>query len=103
MMQNKPKKQKPKKNKELQLNPNIAKHDAETKLNHAKEWIDKGHRIKIIMVFRGRMIMHKEVGMVTFDAMVKSLIEHGAVVGSPKKEDGGTVTIILDSKTKKPA
>jgi len=59
-----------------------------------------GHRVKIVMIFKGRMIMHKEVGLATFDAMVKSLIEHGAVIGSPRKEDGATVTIILDSKGK---
>ncbi len=96
----KKKQPKPKKNKELQLNPNIAKHDAEVKEKNAKGWIDKGHRIKLVMVFKGRMIMHKEVGMATFDALVKSLTEHGAVIGSPKKEDGKTVTIILDSKKK---
>lgn len=96
----KKKKQKPKKNKELQLNPNIAKHDAEVKEKNAKEWIDKGHRIRVVMIFKGRMIMHKEVGMATFDALVKSLTDYGAVVGSPKKEDGRTVTIILDSKKK---
>lgn len=96
----KKKKQKVKKNKELQINPNIAQHDAEVKAKNAKEWIDKGHRVKIVMIFKGRMIMHKEVGLATFDAMVKSLTDHGAVIGSPMKEDGKTVTIILDSKSK---
>ena len=42
--------------------------------------------------------MHKEIGMATFNAIVKSLTDHGATVGSPMKDENGTVTIILDSK-----
>lgn len=98
-MENK-KKPKQKKTKELKLNPNIAQHDVDVKTKHAKEWIDKECRVKIMMVFRGRMVMHKEVGMATFNAIVKSLMDHGAVIGSPIKDDNGTVTIILDSKKK---
>lgn len=91
-------KSKKKKTKELKLNPTIAKHDVEVKTRHAKGWIDKECRVKIVMIFRGRMIMHKEIGMATFNAIVKSLTDHGATVGSPMKDENGTVTIILDSK-----
>lgn len=97
----KEKKQKPKKTKELQLGPSIAEHDLNTKINKAKDWLDKSDRVKITMTFKGRENAFKESGLEKFDKVVNALMEHGAVVSSPKKDVGNMVIIILDSKSKK--
>ena len=98
MMQEKKKQPKPKKTKELQLNPSIQEHDLNVKINHAKEWIDKKCRVRVSMSFKGRENLHKEAGLVKFKAVVDALVAHGAVISSPQKQDGNQVSIILDSK-----
>lgn len=48
--------------KEVKVKPNIDTHDLETKLRHAKDFIEKGHKVKITCTFRGREMMHPEFG-----------------------------------------
>jgi translation initiation factor IF-3 len=40
--------------KEVKLKPNIDEHDFQFKLKHAKEFFEKGHKVKITCVFRPR-------------------------------------------------
>lgn len=42
--------------KEIQLTPNIGKADIENKSKFLKEFLEKGHKVKIIMKFKGREI-----------------------------------------------
>ncbi len=53
--------------KEIQLRPTIDKHDLEIKLNHAKKFIEGGHKVKFILRFKGRENSHREVGLSVFD------------------------------------
>jgi translation initiation factor IF-3 len=48
--------------KELKVRPKIDPHDYIVKLNHAKEFLEKGHKVKITLVFRGREMMYQEAG-----------------------------------------
>lgn len=46
--------------KEVRLTPRIDEHDFETKLKHVKEFLNKKHKVRIRIVFRGRELAHKE-------------------------------------------
>ena len=48
--------------KELQMRPSIEKHDYETKLRHAKDFLSSGNRVKLTVRFRGRELAHRELG-----------------------------------------
>jgi translation initiation factor IF-3 len=48
--------------KEIKLKPNISLHDLETKLEHAKEFLIKGNKVKVTCNFRGREMAHPEIG-----------------------------------------
>ena len=48
--------------KEIQMRPSIEKHDYETKLRHAKEFLAEGNRVKLTVRFRGRELAHRELG-----------------------------------------
>ena len=43
--------------KEVKLKPNIGDHDFETKLNHAREFLEKGNKVKLSIMFRGREVV----------------------------------------------
>ena len=49
--------------KEVQLSPVIDKHDLETKANLSRKFIEKENRVKVTLRFRGRMIVHQDLGI----------------------------------------
>jgi translation initiation factor IF-3 len=48
--------------KEIKFRVNIDGHDYFTKLRHAEEFLDKGNKVRIFLMFRGREMAHKERG-----------------------------------------
>ena len=48
--------------KEIKMHPKTDKHDFDFKMEHAREFLLKGDRVKITVVFRGREIAYKEFG-----------------------------------------
>ncbi len=54
--------------KEIKMRPNIDSHDFEHKIKHAKEFLDGGDKVKFTLMFRGREMVHPELG---FEVMNK--------------------------------
>ncbi len=44
--------------KEIKMRPNTDTHDYQFKLNHAKEFLEKGHKVKFTVMYRGREMAH---------------------------------------------
>lgn len=63
--------------KEIRLRPITEEHDLQTKIKHAKEFLSKGDKVVLDMVFRGRQMAHKEIGKEIVDRVVKELEEFG--------------------------
>jgi translation initiation factor IF-3 len=59
--------------KEVQLRPNIGEHDLEVKRKHTQEWLDEGHKIKIVVKFRGREMAHSARGFEMVNTFIASL------------------------------
>lgn len=57
--------------KEMKFHANTAEHDFQTKLNHIKEFLTKGHKVKITLTFRGRENAHKELGFGVMNRVIK--------------------------------
>lgn len=53
------KKQKTVEVKEVKMRPSIDKHDYETKINHAKEFLAHGHKVKVTFFYKGRERAHQ--------------------------------------------
>ncbi len=87
--------------KELQLRPNIEKHDLEVKLKKAKEFIDDGDKIKLVMQFRGRELSYTKQGMEKLQEIVKSIVEYGASIEADPKLMGNRIIAILAANKKK--
>ncbi len=47
---------------ELRFHPGTDTHDFDFKLRHAREWIEEGHKVKVMVQFKGREIAYKEFG-----------------------------------------
>lgn len=80
--------------KEVKFRVRIDQHDFITKLRHAEEFMDKGSKVKMTLMFRGREMEHKEIGFDTVNRAVKEL-EHIGQPDSPPKLVGRNITLIM--------
>ncbi|MBN2018734.1 MAG: translation initiation factor IF-3 [Sedimentisphaerales bacterium] len=48
--------------KEIRLRPETDHHDVEIKVNHAREFLRKGHKVLFTLIFRGRQMIHQDKG-----------------------------------------
>jgi len=87
----------------IRLSPKISVHDLETKAGQAVEFLDDGHKVKVFVIFRGRMITHKELGQGILDKFVE-FVADDATVEQAAKMDGRQMTVLLaPKKGKKPS
>ena len=70
--------------KEIKFRVNIDKHDYDTKLRHAEEFLDKGNKVRVLLQFRGREMAHKEIGMALVKRIENDLFEMGHPESIPK-------------------
>ncbi len=84
--------------KELRLQPTIDKHDYEFKLNHAKEFLSKGNKVKITIRFRGRQMAHMNIGEDTLKKFEEDLKEIGIIEKRPSVEGKQMSMIVAPAK-----
>lgn len=94
------KKQQTFKVKEIKIRPTIEQHDYETKLKHGQTFLEKGYKLKITLVFQGRELAHKNLGINTLEKFIEDLKDYGAVEMRPKELGRMIVTVIGPSKSK---
>ena len=85
--------------KEIKLKPNIDKHDLDVKIRHARDFIEKGCKVKFTCMFRGREIVFAENGKQVLETIKKEL-EDVAAPESPPKMFGRSLLMMLVPKTK---
>lgn len=86
--------------KEVKLKPNIDVHDLNTKIRHAKDFIAHGNKVKVTCVFRGRELMHPEIGERIVQQFCDALDEI-AMAESPPKMFGRMLSVVLAPGAKK--
>ena len=72
--------------KEVQLSPVIDKHDLETKANLARKFIQKDNKVKVTLRFKGRMIMHQDLGVKVMQEFADNLADVGQIDSQIKLE-----------------
>lgn len=72
--------------KQIRLSPNIGKHDLKTKFNKIKGFLEKGHKVKVNMMFKGRQKEHLEVGKQILAGIVEQVDEIAECVSEPNYE-----------------
>ena len=59
--------------KEIRLRPKIDDHDRDIKIQRAIKFLEKGNKVQITMMFRGREMMHQNLGKDIMDEVVEKL------------------------------
>lgn len=80
--------------KEIKFKPNIDTHDLDFKIKRAKSFLQKGDKVRISCMFRGREMLHKEIGHRIFEKICEEIGELGSVE-SPPKFLGRTLSVVV--------
>ena len=59
--------------KEIKMTPKIEEHDFQTKLRQGRNFIERGDKVKLSMMFRGREITHMDLGRKILERYKKDL------------------------------
>ena len=83
--------------KEYQLTVAIGPGDFETRRRNAEEYLKKGHKIKVSLLFKGRQMAHQELGYEIFKKFADALSEV-SVIESEAKLEGKKLNMLLAPK-----
>lgn len=86
--------------KEIRLSVNIGEHDFNTKVAHALKFLKNGHRTKITLKFKGREMMHTNLGEELIQKFVEACSDLGNIDKKPKIEGRNLICYILPKQTK---
>jgi translation initiation factor IF-3 len=84
--------------KELRLRPRTDDHDLETKLRHARKFLEQKNKVKITIMFRGREMSYQDFGYELMDKVEESLEDIAKVESEPKME-GRRMIMVLAAKS----
>ena len=79
---------------EVRMRPKIGQHDIDFKVRLVKRLLEEGNKVKILVIFRGREIVHPHLGKDLVEGVIKSLGEAAKVERGIGME-GQAMTVIL--------
>lgn len=83
--------------KEVKLRPNIEDHDFEVKAKNAARFLKEGDKVKATIIFRGREIVHTQLGQKLLKRLAERVQDISQVERQPKLE-GKNMIMILSPK-----
>ena len=86
--------------KEYRLSVSIDIHDFNTRVNNAKKYLEKGHKVKASIRFKGREMAHTELGRDVLIKFAEALSNLADIEQKPTLE-GKNMTMILMPKKEK--
>ncbi len=85
--------------KEVKFRPNTDQHDYDFKLKNIIRFLDGGDKVKAVIFFRGREIVHRQNGERILQRVVEATADT-AIIEQSSKQEGRTLTMILAPKGK---
>ena len=86
--------------KEVKLRPKIEDHDLQFKVRNALRFLEEGDKVKVNVVFMGREMAHKDLGLVLIERFLSMIGENG-IVEQPVRNEGRSMFMILAPSKKK--
>ncbi len=86
--------------KEIKMRPNIEDHDFLVKAKNAERFLKEGDKVKASIIFRGREIVHTQLGKNLLVRLAEEIKEVGVVERQPKLEGKNMIMIISPMQDK---
>ncbi len=93
------KKQKASQLKEVRVRPRIGEHDLEIKLKHAREFLLANDKVQITVMFMGREMQHRDLGMALINKIKISLADVADVEHNPSMLGNRLFLSLMPKKT----
>jgi len=86
--------------KEMKYRPKIGPGDFDTKTRLVEKFLAEGHKVKITIMFRGREVVHHELGRKILERVAQDVADIGPVESQPNLE-GRNMTMMISPLKKK--
>ena len=86
--------------KEIKFRPATDDHDYNYRMEHAREWLEDGDKVRAAIAFRGREMSHRELGAKILKRLTEDLKDIADVEVAPKMEGYQMFTIFIPKKSK---
>ena len=86
--------------KEVKFHANVEEHDYQTKVSHIRDFLEKGHKVKLTLQFRGRENAHRELGLEVVKRVISDC-EDVSVVDMEPRIMGRSAIAMLGTRSKK--
>jgi translation initiation factor IF-3 len=80
--------------KEIKFRPKTDTHDLNFKLKHIRRFLGEGNKVRLMIVFRGREIVHPETGHAMLDVVSKEVAEICVIEQKPSMEGRRMVMVL---------
>jgi len=89
--------------KEVKIRSRTEAHDIAFKTEHIRKFLEKGHRVKISVFFKGREITRPEFGRKMLERVLASIADSAAPEGDPRIEGRHMSVVVVPQKGKAPS
>ena len=83
--------------KEMKLRPKVADHDFQTKFKGVRQFLEQGEKVKVTIMFRGREMVHQDIGRRLLDRVADAAKEIAVVERAPIMEGRNLFMILAPS------
>lgn len=83
--------------KEVRMGPKIGEHDYQFKLRNLEDFLKRGDKVKVTMMFRGREMAHVDLGRKILDRLSSDISAVGEIEEAPRME-GRIISMVIRAK-----
>jgi translation initiation factor IF-3 len=83
--------------KEIRLGPKIGEHDYQFKLRNLEDFIKRGDKVKVTMMFRGREMAHVDLGRKLLERLSSDISQIGEIE-EPARQEGRFINMVIRAK-----
>jgi translation initiation factor IF-3 len=83
--------------KEIRLSPKIGEHDYQFKVRNLEDFLKRGDKVKITMMFKGREMAHVDLGRKILDRLASDISQIGEIEESARQE-GRFINMVIRAK-----
>ena len=83
--------------KEIRLGPKIGEHDYQFKLRNLEDFLKRGDKVKITMMFKGREMAHVDLGRKILERLSSDISQVGEIEEPPRQE-GRFINMVIRAK-----
>lgn len=84
--------------KQMRMGLKIGQHDLDIKLRKVTEFLEAGHKVKIMIVYRGRELAHRELGFKMADRIISDMLGDSVVVEQQPEFAGRQLSFTVRKK-----